>query len=208
MRAIFLNRDGVINYARADYVKSWDEFRFLPGVFAALRWVRLSGMSVFVITNQAADGHGAVPGQTLQKIHSRMVAQVALHGGVIHDLRHCPHDTYDRCACYTPQPMLLLELAAKWQIDLSRSYLVGNVRADIAAARAAGCRYTLVRGEHAGPADVLDDLSLAADHVAADLPAAVEWILHQESVMSHDHQLSARPQPLIANVLGGLPVSG
>lgn len=207
MRAIFLNRDGVINQPRTDHVKPLDEFRFLPGVFAALRWLRLSGMHVFVVANQASAERGIAPAQLAQKVHARMTAQVTLHGGVIHDFRHCPHDLGDQCSCYKPQPKLLLDLAAQWKIDLSRSYMIANSGRDLAAGRAVGCCCVFVAGGSvAAPAAPAE--AALADYVAADLPAAVEWLLHQEWVMSHDHQLAARPQPLIANVVGGLSVSG
>lgn len=205
MRAIFLNRDAVINQPRTDQLKPSDEFRFLPGVFAALRWLRLSGMHVFVVANQASAERGAAAAQLAQKIHARMTAQVALHGGVIHDFRHCPHDA-DHCSCYKPQPKLLLDLAAQWQIDLGRSYMIANSWRDVAAGRAVGCCCLLVAGAAVAAPPGLAEGAPPADYAVADLPAAVEWLLHQEWVMSHDHQLAARPQPLIANVVGGLPV--
>src|SRR5512135_2006935 len=115
MRAIFLDRDGVINENRTDHVKSWEEFRFLPGALTALRWLRMAGFQVFVVTNQAIVSRGAASTRTIEDINTRMMLQVALHGGRICDVRFCPHDTGDACTCRKPLPGMLNDLAARWR---------------------------------------------------------------------------------------------
>ncbi len=113
MRAVFLDRDGVISENLADHVKSWEEFRFIPGALDALRWLHQAGFRTFVVTNQAIVNRGVVSAQVVEDIHARMLAQVVQHGGFIDDICYCPHDYHENCECRKPQPGMLTQLAAR-----------------------------------------------------------------------------------------------
>jgi len=183
-RAIFLDRDGVINENRDDHVKSWDEFAFLPGVLTALRMLRRLGLPIFIVTNQAIINRGLVAPSVLEDIHHRMVQQIRRHGGAVHDIRHCPHDSHEDCGCRKPRPGMLLELAARWNIDLARSYLVGDAWTDIAAGRAVRCRCIMVKtGRGAAHAQLPEARQHPADYLAPDLLGAVQWLLHEERLV-------------------------
>lgn len=179
--AVFLDRDGVINENRDDHVKSWAEFRFLAGTFAALRRLRQADMPVFVITNQAVISRGLMAPAMLDDIHRRMQQQIRLGGGLISDIRYCPHDSHEACGCRKPQPGMLFDLANRWNIDLTRSYLVGDAWTDMAAGHAAGCRCILVKtGRGAEHARLPQARQYPAEHIAPNLLGAVAWLLHQE----------------------------
>ncbi len=181
MQTVFLDRDGVINENRVDHVKSWKEFVFLPGALAALRWLNLAGFRIFVITNQAIVGRGIVSASVVEDIHTRMQVQVALHGGQIHDIRYCPHDDHEKCDCRKPNPGMVRDLAARWNVDLSRAYLVGDAWSDIAAGRALGIRSILVRTGRGTQQMMRPEIQRhPPEHVAHDLLSAVAWIMHQE----------------------------
>jgi D-glycero-D-manno-heptose 1,7-bisphosphate phosphatase len=183
MRAIFLDRDGVINENRTDHVKSWDEFSFLPGALSALRWLHLAGFHVFVVTNQAIVGRRIVTSQVIEEINARMALQVSLHGGHINDIRYCPHDNDDGCPCRKPSPGMLLELAAQWHVDLQHAYLVGDAWTDIAAGRSVNSRCVLVRTGRGNDQVALPQArQFPADHIATDLAGAVSWIFHEEGL--------------------------
>jgi D-glycero-D-manno-heptose 1,7-bisphosphate phosphatase len=183
IRAIFLDRDGVIGENRADHVKSWEEFRFLPGVLDALRWLRLAGFRTFVVTNQAIVNRGITSAKTIEEIHDRMSLCVAWHGGRIDDIRYCPHDNDEHCHCRKPQPGMLRQLAEQWHVDLSRSYMVGDAWTDIAAGQAVNCRSIMVRtGRGAEQASLPEARQYPADHIAADLAAAVVWLCQEEGI--------------------------
>lgn len=144
MRALFVDRDGVICENRTDHVKNWDEFRFLPGARAGLAALSKLGWPVIVITNQAIIGRGMVPARVVDDIHRRMVAEVAAEGGRIDRVIYCPHRPEDRCACRKPEPGMLLRAAGEIGIDLSQSYLVGDAASDLLAGQRVGCRLFLV----------------------------------------------------------------
>ncbi len=176
--AIFLDRDGVINHNRADYVKSWDEFIFLPGALSALRRLTALDWPIIVITNQSAVGRGLVTSRTIEIIHANMVRAITRAGGRITDVRYCPHHPDDGCACRKPRPGLLLAAARYWNIDLSASYFVGDAMTDILAAQAVGVQPILVQtGRGRDQLTALRNAGIDHFHLVPDLPAAVEWLL-------------------------------
>jgi D-glycero-D-manno-heptose 1,7-bisphosphate phosphatase len=144
MRAVFLDRDGVICQNRSDHVKSWDEFRFLPGAKNSLAALSRLDLPIIVITNQAIVGRGMVPVSVVDDIHRRMVAEVEAYGGRIDRVVYCPHRPEDRCDCRKPEPGMLLQVAEEMGIDLSRSYLVGDAVTDLLAGHQVGCKLYLV----------------------------------------------------------------
>jgi len=176
--AVFVDRDGVINEHRADYVKSWGEFVFLPGVFAALRCLAQSSLAVVVVSNQSAVGRGLVSRSELETIHRRMVQEIEREGGRVDDVLYCPHRPGEGCDCRKPRPGLLRRAAARLGLDLSRSFLVGDAQSDVEAALDAGCRPLLVlTGLGKEQLDRMPPRVLAQCHVADDLGAAINWIL-------------------------------
>lgn len=182
MRAIFLDRDGVICENRADHVKSWDEFRFLPGALPALAQLTGSEFARIVITNQAAINRGIVPASTVDGIHARMIAEVERAGGHIHRVMTCPHRPDENCTCRKPKPGMLFQAATDLGIDLSRSYLIGDATTDIQAGLAAGCTCFMVL---TGRGMKQSAMALARNEVsfrfARDLQHAVEMILYLEA---------------------------
>lgn len=149
--AIFLDRDGVINENRTDHVKSWAEFRFLPGAPEAVARLSRAGLRIFVVTNQAVVNRGLVSDGTVGAVNHRMVRELRRHGGRIEAVACCPHRPEERCTCRKPRPGLLLALALRYGVDLQAAAVVGDALTDIQAGQAAGCHTVLVltgRGHH------------------------------------------------------------
>jgi D-glycero-D-manno-heptose 1,7-bisphosphate phosphatase len=194
MPVVFLDRDGVINENRDDHVKSWEEFRFIPGALSAIRMLREAGVHVFVVTNQAVIGRGILTHTMLEDIHTRMTVNISAAGGKVHDLRYCPHTPEQACLCRKPQPGMLLDLAARWQVDLGRAYMVGDALTDIEAATSAGCRSILVQtGRGLEQMYAPGFVHCPPNHVAANLFDAVMWILEHESNTLHlDDSVASR----------------
>ena len=176
MQAIFLDRDGVINRERADYVKAWDEFEFLPAVLPALRTLARLDVPILVISNQSAIGRGLVSQATVEAIHQRARRLIEQAGGRVDGFFVCPHRPDEGCDCRKPKPGLLLQAAAAFAVDLAEAVFIGDARSDYQAALAAGCRPLLVRSGRQGAqlatlfgADVatpvVDDLAAAVDHL-------------------------------------------
>jgi D-glycero-D-manno-heptose 1,7-bisphosphate phosphatase len=177
---VFLDRDGVINCNRPDYVRCWADFAFLPGVLPALTRLAGLGWPVVVVSNQAVVGRGLAGQAAVDQIHERMVAAVTQAGGRIDGVLCCPHRPEDGCGCRKPQPGLLLEAATRWGLELGRSYLVGDAASDVLAAQAVGCHPVLVRtGRGIEQSRLLPDNGADGVAVVDDLAAAVSWILER-----------------------------
>src|SRR5712691_10970583 len=183
---IFLDRDGVINENRSDYVKSWDEFRFLPGSREAIAKLTQAGHRIVVCTNQAGIAKGTIPGETVEEIHRRMMAGIVEYGGKIEKVYYCPHAREEHCACRKPRPGMLLRARDELSLDLSDAIFIGDSMTDVRAGLAIGLHCLLVltglgveqlRDHHQdahGPFLVTENLKHAADSILQGLLAQVD----------------------------------
>lgn len=144
MFTVFLDRDGVINRNRRDYVKRWGEFAFLPGARRAIADLTLAGYRIIVITNQACVGKGLISALALEALHQRMLHEIAVAGGRIETILCCPHRSDEHCPCRKPAPGMLLQARDEYGVDLRRAVVVGDSSTDMHAARAAGVPGILV----------------------------------------------------------------
>lgn len=139
-QTIFLDRDGVINKRLVeDYVKSWEEFEFLPGVLGALKRLRVAGRRVVLISNQSGIGRGLMSHEDLDDVHREMTSRIEDAGGKIDKIYYCPHHPDDACSCRKPQPGNLLKAAGEYNIDLALCFFIGDSPTDIEAGNRAGC---------------------------------------------------------------------
>ena len=192
-RAVFLDRDGVINQNRPDHVKSLDEFVLLPGAVQALCLLSDVRMPVVVVSNQAVINRGLVSRVTVHSIHRHMVELARSAGGRIDAVFYCPHRPAEGCACRKPRPGLLEQAAVALEVDLSGSYLVGDALSDVRAALGVRAQPLMVltgRGRIQVPllaANGLEDVP-----VFNDLLEAAVWILQQEGVPLRSQGLRTR----------------
>lgn len=197
MRAVFLDRDGVICENRPDHVKSWTEFRFLPGALQALRRLSAAPFSIVVVTNQAIVHRGIVPAAVVEEIHRWMIWDIQLAGGRVDAIYYCPHRPEEGCLCRKPKPGLLLQAARDLGIRLEASYLIGDALTDVEAALAAGCQPLLVRTGR-GALYAQQVLQRYPEvQIFQDLSEAVSWILHREVQILPTPSLRVTDVPLV-----------
>lgn len=167
--AVFLDRDGTINEGAPphEYITSVADFRWLPGAVDGLVKLARTGYVLTVVSNQRGVARGLVSPQVLTGIEQVIQAELAAHGCRIAAFRYCPHDILEGCDCRKPRPGMLLALADELNLDLGRSWMVGDAASDIEAGRAAGCR-TVQIGRSPGQA--------GADLMASSLREAAELI--------------------------------
>ncbi len=178
MSAVFIDRDGVICENRDDHVKSWDEFKFVPGAAEALAALTASGHRIFVVTNQAIVGRGMVKREVVDEIHRRMLDVLRAAGAVVEAVLICPHSPEDACECRKPAEGLLLEAAKTYGVDLRSSWMIGDAESDVVAGRRAGCETILVlTGRGAEQARASEWTEGKPDLVAHDLVDAAIWVL-------------------------------
>ena len=146
VRAVFLDRDGVINrvilrQGRAYPPASADDVEFLPDVGPALEALRRGGFRLIVVTNQPDVGKGLQRREAVEAIHARLRAALP-----IDEIKVCYHVDQDGCSCRKPKPGMLLDAARAWRVELAQSVMVGDRWRDIEAGKAAGCKTILVQG--------------------------------------------------------------
>jgi D-glycero-D-manno-heptose 1,7-bisphosphate phosphatase len=144
MKAIFLDRDGTLNVDK-EYMVKFEDFELIPGVITALHIFRDLGYRLFVVSNQSGIARRYFTYADVEKLQAQTDALFRSHGISFDDMVFCPHhpDGKDErylgdCDCRKPKPGMILELARKHGIDLSKSYMVGDKRLDAEAGVNAG----------------------------------------------------------------------
>ena len=170
-RAVFLDRDGVLNRALVRAGRPYpprrpEEFELLPGVQAACAELRAAGYELIVVTNQPDIARGILSVDVLEQLND------ALRGAVeVDEIVVCPHDDSDDCPCRKPRPGMLISTAERRHLDLTESFMVGDRWRDVEAGRRAGCGTVFIdRG--------YDERAVnASDCVVSGISEAAAWIL-------------------------------
>jgi histidinol-phosphate phosphatase family protein len=189
-KAVFLDRDGVIN-ANVNRLAKPEDFVMLPGVPEAIRRLNEAGYKVIMLTNQPDIAKGFVTFSEIGAIHDKMRGLLAKEGAHIDAVYICPHhpdkgfpgelpELKIDCDCRKPKPGLVLRAARENNIDLSSSWLVGDSNSDIAAGKAAGVRTILSSFGGGSGAKHERSISAKPEVVRQDLVEAVDFILHHK----------------------------
>lgn len=183
-KCIFLDRDGTINKA-AGFVRTPETLELLPRAAEAIRRINASPYLAIIVTNQPVIARGELSFAGLDEIHAKLETELGKDGAYVDDLLFCPHHKdkgfagevsalkFD-CSCRKPKPGLILEAAARYHIDLSKSWMIGDMTQDIACGKAAGLRTVLLQTGEGGRDGKYE---ATPDRIAADLLEAVEGIL-------------------------------
>lgn len=187
MKLIILDRDGVINHERADFVKSADECVPIDGSIDAIARLHKAGFTVVVATNQSGLARGKFELDDLEAMHEKITRLVEEQGGELGAIFYCPHAAEDNCKCRKPLPGLVDAIEAEFNISAEGFYFVGDSLRDLQAAVIKGCKPMLVQtGNGIKTIAQLNDASLQTDSpiislaqvdVIADLAAAADFII-------------------------------
>jgi len=179
VKAVFLDRDGVINKypGNFEYVKSWEEFEFLPNIKPALKKLRDKGYELFVISNQAGVAKGLYSQETLDLITRNMLKELAAAGIDISGVYYCTHHPDAGCSCRKPKAGLVLKAIETLQkngltIEIGRSYFIGDSERDVETGRSAGLKTILLFSGRERPENRSIWQALP-DYTAGDLGEAV-----------------------------------
>jgi len=173
-RAVFLDRDGVINRALERAGKPYPpttlaEFEILPEVPAALRKLKAAGFLLIVATNQPDVGRGTLAREVVEKIHAHLLAQLPVDR--VETCFHAGQGASD-CDCRKPKPGMLLRAAKELNIDLTQSWMVGDRWRDVDCGHAAGCQTVFI------DRDYTEALKVKPDFSARNMAAAADIILN------------------------------
>jgi histidinol-phosphate phosphatase family protein len=185
-RAVFLDRDGVINQRppEGEYITRWEDFHILPGVAKGIALLNHAGFSVIVVTNQRCVARAQITEADLQKMHEQMTDVLARAGAKIDATFYCPHEIEPPCDCRKPAPGMLLSAARSRGIDLRTSWMIGDSDNDVEAGVNAGCKTARVIATDATSSERtrISGAMITADINASSLLDAIRQILKREGV--------------------------
>jgi histidinol-phosphate phosphatase family protein len=144
-KAIFLDRDGVINKNRDDYVKSTKELEIFSNIGKEILKLKMKGFLIIVITNQSVINREIITIRELEEIHSTIQKFLMKSKTSIDKFYFCPHRPDENCDCRKPKPGLILQAINEFSIDISKSWMVGDSKTDIQAGEKAGCKTILLK---------------------------------------------------------------
>ena len=148
IKTIFLDRDGVIN-KDTNYLSKIEEFEFINGIFKTCKYLLSIDYEIIVVTNQSGIARGYYSEKDFQNITQWMLSQFEINGVKILDVLHCPHSPNSNCNCRKPKPGMFIKAENKYDIDMEKSWMIGDSERDIEAANSAGIKKTiLVRSGH------------------------------------------------------------
>ena len=136
-KAVFFDRDDTL-LIDTNYMHKIEDLKYIDGVFDVLQEVQRRGYLIFIITNQSGIGRGYFQEEQMHKFHEKMLEGFSAHQIEIKDIVFCPHSPEDNCDCRKPSPKLINQLCTKYQIDTSKSFMVGDKVSDVKAGENAG----------------------------------------------------------------------
>ena len=177
--AVFMDRDGTIN-EEVGYLSRIEELKLIPGTAEAIQLINNEGMKTVVVTNQSGVARGFFTEECVRIIHASLNEMLRHEGAFIDRFYYCPHhptagnEPYRRvCDCRKPEPGMLLQAAQELDIDLTASYVVGDMLKDLDAGKRVGAKGILVRTGYGNNIVVTDK----PVYIAEDLLEAVKWIM-------------------------------
>lgn len=176
-KAVFLDRDGTLN-PDPGYISNPDDFNIFPGAGEALARIQQAGYLLILITNQSGIARGLITPQQLDQIHEKLQKQLLVSGARLDAIYHCPHHPdyppvkgQSDCNCRKPRPGMILQAIKDHNIDVNRSYMIGDRSSDIKIALATGVQPLLIA------LNPLPDYKTTPTF--ADLASATDWLLKQ-----------------------------
>jgi histidinol-phosphate phosphatase family protein len=146
-KAIFLDRDGVLNKNKDDYVKNISELEIFPFISEPIRKFQSAEFKIIVITNQSAINRGLMTEKHLNEIHEKIQSFLIQNDTKIDYFYYCPHIPNENCSCRKPKSGLLLKAIDDFSIDVNNSWFVGDRDSDIQAGESVGCKTLKIEGD-------------------------------------------------------------
>jgi D-glycero-D-manno-heptose 1,7-bisphosphate phosphatase len=145
-KAVFLDRDGIINVEIGDYIKCFEDFTLTPHLAEGLKFLQERGYLLIVITNQGGLAKNLYTVAELDKMHQYLVSEMATHNIKFTEIYYCPHhpDYNGKCLCRKPDSQLLEKAIARFNIDPAQSYFIGDKQRDVDAGEKVGVKGVLV----------------------------------------------------------------
>jgi len=182
-KAIFLDRDGTINYDSKDYIKSAEEFKLFPFSVEALVKLYQKNFELIIITNQSGISRGFFTDEDLQNIHNKLIRELDKQDAKLLDIFYCPHSFDSMCQCRKPNTGNIIKAVDKYNIDLSKSWFVGDSEKDIIAGNNSGCKTAFVlSGVRGLTKEIVENWKIKPDLIEENLLTTADKIIELENL--------------------------
>jgi len=187
-KAVFLDRDGTVN-EEVGYLTDLSRLRLIAGAGAAVKRLNHAGYKVILVTNQSGVARGYFPESLVHEAHERLTDMLREEGAVLDGIYYCPHHPTAgnakytmACDCRKPGTGLIDTAVKDFDIDINRSFMIGDKWSDVELAQRAGVHAILVMSGFApdDPGNKRPDHVLDPDHTASNILEAVDWIIRRE----------------------------
>lgn len=175
-RAVFIDRDGTIN-VNFGYINNPDDFKMYPGVKDGIKLLKDNGFKIIIITNQSGIARGYFSEETLEKIHEKMKSELSKEGAMIDAIYFCPHHPDEKCNCRKPKPGMLEKAIKDFNIDIEKSFIIGDRMLDVEAGHKIGCKTVLVPERKDLVWQERKESIIEPDYVCDDFISGIKWIL-------------------------------
>jgi len=190
---VFLDRDSTIN-EEVDFLSSSNDLRLIPGSADAIREANTLGFKVFIITNQSGIARGLLTEDQLTQIHQALLKKLQQHGASITAIYYCPHHPDNgeppyrmNCDCRKPNTGLLSRAAKEYNVDLKKSFVIGDKMIDVQTGNNIGAKSILVlTGYGKEELDLCRQNNVHIDHVTSDLHNAIQYVKEITQERSQD----------------------
>jgi histidinol-phosphate phosphatase family protein len=176
-KAVFVDRDGTIN-VNVEYLDNSREFQMYPGVAEGIKLLNENGFLIIIVTNQSGIARGYYTKETLDKIHERMISEFEEKGAKIDGLYYCPHHPDDNCNCRKPRTGMLEKAIHDFEIDTSKSFIIGDRMIDIEAGYKMGLKTVIVPERVKIVKKEIKESKISPDFYCDDFLTGIKWILN------------------------------
>lgn len=205
--AVFVDRDGTIN-EHIEYLSDPSKFKEIPNSFNALRRIQDLGYRIIIVTNQPGIGLGYFSKEEFFAVNREMMKQASLAGCALDKIYFCPHSKSEKCPCRKPEPYFMKRAAEELNVDVAKSFVIGDMTSDVQLAKNAGCKGILVKTGRGGddgmfavtPDATVSDLSAAADFIAQQGPVVIDAVSDTPIVKARRNEEGA---DTLASTIGG-----
>jgi len=178
-KAVFIDRDGTIN-VNVGYIDNPDKFQMYPGIAKGIKLLQDNGFKIIVITNQSGISRGFFTEETLKKIHERMMKELSKKDASIDGLYFCPHHPKDNCNCRKPKTEMFEKAIKKHDVDVSKSFVIGDRMLDVEVGHRIGCKTVLIPERKEMVEKEREESLVEPDYICDDFYLGVLWILEED----------------------------
>ena len=179
-KIIILDRDGVINHDRGDYIREFEHFQMFDGVAQSIARLSSAGFFIALATNQSALGRKITTLQTVEKIHYQIEKEVEKYGGKVNFIAYCPHHPDENCSCRKPKDGLFKQISAQFKAELTGGYMVGDSQRDLVPAIKHKMKPVLVLTGNGKK--TLESLQLRGVLIAESLNSFTQMLLDEKNI--------------------------